>query len=651
MEGQRVEPKPAGGGKGKKIAIAAGIVLGVLACAYVGLCAWVGNSGAIFPHTVVGGVDVSGMTVEQAASALDQAVAQHGDQMAGTITYGDWRGTVTADQMDYDWSASAQAAWQDGRDSFFAQGGLYLARLMGQEHRVTAWSVSADAVDRLVDQMQEELGEDATAASYELDGDELVMTKGRTGVSVSLDNALDTVLDALDEAMERKLGQGEEGYVEAERELQPQETPPQEPDFDEIYREVHTQAKSAEMDPETFQVTDHVVGVDFDVEALRAAYEAAGEGETFSVPLELEEPKETKESLEGKLFADLLGEGSTVLTGTANRQFNVKLAAEACNGTILLPGDEFSFNGRTGSRSAAMGYKSATVYSGGKTVNEVGGGVCQTSSTIYYALLHTNLEVVERRNHGYNTGYVPEGMDATVYYGLTDFRFRNNTDYPVRIDIFPEWQGNKELLICRIYGTNPEGIYAVPESSTFNWQSPTTVYQPDETVPQGTTKVDTVQNPYVGVSAQTYRYVYDGEDNLLEKQDMGVSVYRMRPRTILYNPADGDPATWVDGVPGTGQTTDPNQPVDPGTATDPGAATDPGTATDPGAATDPGTAADPGTATDPVQPGDAGATTEPGTTTDPGTGTDPAQPADPGTNPDPVQPADAGGQVPAEPAA
>ena len=160
MEGQRVEPKPAGGGKGKKIAIAAGIVLGVLACAYVGLCAWVGSSGAIFPHTVVGGVDVSGMTVEQAASALDQAVAQHGDQMAGTITYGDWRGTVTADQMDYDWSASAQAAWQDGRDSFFAQGGLYLARLMGQEHRVTAWSVSADAVDRLVDQMQEELGED-----------------------------------------------------------------------------------------------------------------------------------------------------------------------------------------------------------------------------------------------------------------------------------------------------------------------------------------------------------------------------------------------------------------------------------------------------------------------------------------------------------
>ena len=82
-----------------------------------------------------------------------------------------------------------------------------------------------------------------------------------------------------------------------------------------------------------------------------------------------------------------------------------------------------------------MGYKSATVYSGGKTVEEVGGGVCQTSSTIYYALLHSALEVVERYNHGYNTGYVPVGMDATVYYGVTDFRFKNNTDYPIKVTI------------------------------------------------------------------------------------------------------------------------------------------------------------------------------------------------------------------------
>ena len=599
MEGQRVEKTPAGGGKGKKIAIILGIAAGVLVCAYVGLCAWAGSTAAIYPNTYIAGVNVSGMTAAQAQTTVEQAVAQYGNEIAGTITYKEWRGTATADQMGYDWESVAQAAWRDGRDNFFTQGGQYLARLMGQSHQVTARSVSTDAVDRLLDQMREELGADATTASYELDGDRLVMTKGRTGVSISQEAALDSLLDALDEAMERKLGQGEEGYVEAERELQPQEIPPQEPDFQAIYDELTVEPQSASVDPDTLEVTQHVVGVDFDLQALETAYAQAGEGETFSIPVTLTQPAETAEDLEGKLFADLLGEAYTVLTGTANRQFNVKLAAEPCNGTVLMPGEVFSFNGATGSRSAAMGYKSATVYSGGKTVTEVGGGVCQTSSTIYYALLHTQLEVVERRNHGYNTGYVPEGMDATVYYGLTDFQFRNNTDYPIRIDLYPVQDGNRELLVCRIYGTNPEGIYAVPESTTYNWIAPTTVYQPDESVPQGTTRVDSVQNPYTGVTAQTYRYIYDGEGNLLETQDMGISVYRMRPRTILYNPADGDPATWVDGVPGSGQTTDPGTGTDPGTVTDPGTGTDPGTATDPGTGTDPGTVTDPGAVTDP----------------------------------------------------
>src|SRR5699024_9850628 len=218
---------------------------------------------------------------------------------------------------------------------------------------------------------------------------------GRTGVSVSGDGVLDAVLDALDEAMERKLGQGEEGYVEAERTLQPQENPPQEPDFQEIHREVYAQVQDAQMDPETFEVSESVVGVDFDVEALRTAYAAAGEGETFSIPLEITQPKETRESLEAKLFRDLLGEGTSAVSGSANRKFNVKLSAQACNGVVLMPGEVFSYNNTTGSRTADKGYLPAPAYVGGASTDEVGGGICQTSSTIYYAVLHTNLEIVE----------------------------------------------------------------------------------------------------------------------------------------------------------------------------------------------------------------------------------------------------------------
>ena len=254
-------------------------------------------------------------------------------------------------------------------------------------------------------------------------------------------------------------------------------------------------------------------------------------------------------TLEAKLFRDLLGEGTTNVGGSSSRKHNVKLSAQACNGVILMPGEVFSYNNTTGSRSASKGYLAAPVYSGDASVDEVGGGICQTSSTIYYAVLHTNLKIVERRAHRFNTGYVPEGMDATVYYGQTDFRFENSTDYPIKIVTSSYDQGGKRKLNVKIYGTNVDGVRAEPKSTVYETVTPTTQYKADESIPRGTTKVDSKQNPYTGKSAQTYRYVYDRDGKLLEKQDMGKSVYKMRPKTILYNPADGDPATWPNGVP------------------------------------------------------------------------------------------------------
>ena len=101
MEGERVMKAPENGKK-KMWLIVTGVVLGALLAAYLGLCAWVGTMDRIFPNTTIAGLDVSGMTVEQARKALDQAMAEHGDEIAGTITYGEWRGTITASQMNYD---------------------------------------------------------------------------------------------------------------------------------------------------------------------------------------------------------------------------------------------------------------------------------------------------------------------------------------------------------------------------------------------------------------------------------------------------------------------------------------------------------------------------------------------------------------------
>lgn len=537
-----------GRAKNKKIWMISGAAAAVLLGGYLGLCAWVSGSDRILPNVSVAGLDVSGMTAAEAETALSGAMAEHGSQIIGAVSYEDQLWSITAEEMGYGWRFAAESAGAVGRENFLTGGAVYLGQLLGRDHQISAPRWDCTVLDDLVDLVEAETGGSVTEAAYQLDGEALVMTKGKTGQAIDRSQVQDSLWSAVEGAMEQKFS-GMEGVVEVKNPLIPQETPPQEPDFQAIHDAVAVEPQNAQYTRETGAVADHVVGVDFDVEALKAAYEKAGEGETFSIPVTLTQPEETKQSLEAKLFRDLLGEGTTNVSGSSARKHNVKLSAQACNGVILMPGEVFSYNNTTGSRSASKGYLAAPVYSGDASVDEVGGGICQTSSTIYYAVLHTNLKIVERRAHRFNTGYVPEGMDATVYYGQTDFRFENSTDYPIKIVTSSYDQGGKRKLNVKIYGTNVDGIRAEPKSTVYETVSPTTQYKADESITQVTTKVDSKQNPYTGKSAQTYRYIYDRDGNLLEKQDMGKSVYKMRPKTILYNPADGDPATWPNGVP------------------------------------------------------------------------------------------------------
>lgn len=537
-----------GRAKNKKIWMISGAAAAVLLGGYLGLCAWVSGSDRILPNVSVAGLDVSGMTAAEAETALSGAMAEHGSQIIGAVSYEDQLWSITAEEMGYGWRFAAESAGAVGRENFLTGGAVYLGQLLGRDHQISAPRWDCTVLDDLVDLVEAETGGSVTEAAYQLDGEALVMTKGKTGQAIDRSQVQDSLWSAVEGAMEQKFS-GMEGVVEVKNPLIPQETPPQEPDFQAIHDAVAVEPQNAQYTRETGAVADHVVGVDFDVEALKAAYEKTGEGETFSIPVTLTQPEETKQSLEAKLFRDLLGEGTTNVSGSSARKHNVKLSAQACNGVILMPGEVFSYNNTTGSRSASKGYLAAPVYSGDASVDEVGGGICQTSSTIYYAVLHTNLKIVERRAHRFNTGYVPEGMDATVYYGQTDFRFENSTDYPIKIVTSSYDQGGKRKLNVKIYGTNVDGIRAEPKSTVYETVSPTTQYKADESITQGTTKVDSKQNPYTGKSAQTYRYIYDRDGNLLEKQDMGKSVYKMRPKTILYNPADGDPATWPNGVP------------------------------------------------------------------------------------------------------
>ena len=572
MDGARVQKK-SGGKPGPAVWVPAAI-LAVLLAAYLGLCGWVSASDTILPDVTAAGLDLSGMTQAEAEQAINEnlSVAQQaGSGWAVGLSCDGYIGTLDGSSFQVDVASLAQASLSVGRGSFFTGGAQYLRHLFGAAQDLGADQVQLTEAGRteLERQLQaadSALGSGGSEDGYtaDLEAGTLTLVKGHTHRSVDRQGAE----EAVKSAYAQLLAQGQADTVQ----LPILDSAPQEPDFQAIHGELYAEAANAAIDPDTCEVLPHTVGVDFDTAQAQRLFQQAQEGETVEVPLTVTQPDITQEILADRLFADLLGQGTSQVSGSSNRKFNVKLSAEACNGVILMPGEEFSYNNTTGSRSADKGYLPAPVYSGGASVDETGGGICQTSSTIYYAVLHTTLEIVERHAHMYSVGYVPDGMDATVYFGLSDFRFKNNTDYPVKIVTESYDKNGLRYLTVKLYGTNVDGRYAVPERTQFDFVSPTTQYRADESIPQGTTKVDAKQNAYTGRSARAWRVIYEKDGTLVEKQDLGVSTYKMRPTTILYNPADGDPSTWVDGVP-------PKPGAQPGTGAETGAGTSTGTQT------------------------------------------------------------------------
>lgn len=124
---------------------------------------------------------------------------------------------------------------------------------------------------------------------------------------------------------------------------------------------------------------------------------------------------------------------TTLLNNSANRTNNVKLACQKINGKVLYPNQTFSFNQTVGKRTKEAGFLEAPVFAGKKVVPGIGGGVCQVSSTLYNAVLACNLKVVERHPHSMKVAYVPDKRDATVSFGIQDFKFRNTLNRPIQI--------------------------------------------------------------------------------------------------------------------------------------------------------------------------------------------------------------------------
>ena len=198
---------------------------------------------------------------------------------------------------------------------------------------------------------------------------------------------------------------------------------------------VNSMVESFDFNTHTFTFTEDQPGAYLDGEKLYTQLTGLLDEGTRETTLRVVPEKILAEITRTELMNrfGLVSAYTTSTTNNRNRNTNIDLSARAINGLTVMPGETFSFNRATGERTAEKGYREAAAISGGQSRDEIGGGVCQTSSTLFNAVARANLEIVERYPHAWPSSYVEKGFDATVNWPGLDFQFKNNTDWPVFI--------------------------------------------------------------------------------------------------------------------------------------------------------------------------------------------------------------------------
>ncbi|MBQ6570448.1 MAG: VanW family protein, partial [Clostridia bacterium] len=303
-------------------------------------------------------------------------------------------------------------------------------------------------------------------------------------------------------------------------------------DMEKIYREVACEPVDASYtvsDKGAVTYIDEVIGKDFDLAA--ATVQVQNPADHWDIKLDLTYPDVTVKKLKAPTCPDLLSTMSTKYNaGNKNRSNNLELAAQYINGTVLQPGEVFSFNSTVGKRTAARGFKKAGVYTGEGLDEDFGGGICQTSTTLYGACLYANLEIVERKNHMYTVSYWKmAGTDATVSWGSCDYKFKNSKEYPIKI-VFECHNGT---ITCKIYGTE-DGYTAYIKNEVYNYTKYETIHKPKD----GSKSNSHGAN---GMTVQTYRYICKNGE-VVEKVKEAKSVYRPL-NAIVYDGDSGSSST------------------------------------------------------------------------------------------------------------
>lgn len=451
------------------------------------------NNEKIFNNVSIMGIDVSNLTQEEAKKAVNDVVDSKLNEDL-VLKKDDYETSINANQINatFDVEAAVNKAYNIGRDGNILTNnyGIIFTTLFGKNIDCNL-NYSNESLDKKIDDVSSKLPGALVDNSYYIDGEELIIVKGKEGLQIQKNTLKDQIINSI------KNVNSNYNIIT----IPTENVKPDSIDLNEIKNEIYKEPQNAYITENPTTVHADVEGVDFKITMEEAEKLLSENNDECVIPLKITKPDKTLEDLGKEAFPNKLATYSTRYDpSNKNRSNNVEISTKKIDGTILMPGETFSYNQTVGERTISEGYKEAGAYAGGKVVQDVGGGICQTSSTLYNVALLANLEIVDRTNHQFLTSYVSAGRDATVTWGGIDFKFKNTRSYPIKI----EAKAKNGVCSMTIYGIKEDKEYEVTIQSVIKSYIPyTTKYENDASLEKGEEVVE--QAGYTGCTSEAYR--------------------------------------------------------------------------------------------------------------------------------------------------
>ncbi|MCR4436480.1 MAG: VanW family protein [Clostridiales bacterium] len=474
----------------------------------------------IYKGVYIGDINVSGLSVGELKALLTDKYGQDTQDNEIILKKGNISDKILYRDLNvtYDVDGAVEKAYSVGRSgNVFKRIQEILSSSLSSAKLDIGVSFDREKAENIINSLYQKTLVNLKEADLILQADKVIIRSGHHGESIDKSRAF--------EEMAGLIRQCKSGVVD----VPVIETQPSPINADELLKKINVEAVDASVKVENNKVTivPHVVGRHVDKAALDGVVAELGKSEDAerSLPIAITEPKIKTEDVYAKLFKDTLSSFSTQFhTSTQyeiNRAKNIRLAVAKINGKILAPGQVFSFNDTVGPRTVDGGYEEAYVYVDGKVVPGIGGGICQVSSTLYGAVLFSDLEVNERANHMFTVSYVPLGRDAAVAYGQVDFKFKNSTSWPIKLE---GWVSQDNKIFFAIKGTNETpGKTVEITHKTVKEINFATKYIDDPSLEEGKTEIK--QKGGKGYVVDTYKTV-KVNGKVVSQQKIHTSTYR-----------------------------------------------------------------------------------------------------------------------------